>query len=299
MQKVVIITGPTAVGKTKCAIAIAQKFHTELINGDAFQIYQKMDIGTAKPSLEELSLINHHLINFIAADKAFSVADYQKAVRDILENFKNQSLLPIIVGGSGLYLESIIFDYTFNGIKHNESFEKQFADLSNQELYSLLKKTNNLLAEKIHPNNRKRVIRALELAVNNQTLGTNKKTMLYDALIIFLNDDREVLYERINKRVDEMIDQGLIEEVKSFYPNKLSNTAKQAIGYKELFDYFDGKITLEEAVNKIKQASRNYAKRQITWFRNKDYVNVIKIDQNNFTNTIEEVTTLIEQFLQN
>ena len=297
MQKVVIITGPTAVGKTKCSLAIAKHFNTELINGDAYQVYQKMNIGTAKPSLEELSLIKHHLIDFIAPDETFSVADYQKKVRQILDEFKNKAMIPIIVGGSGLYLESVICDYTFSGNKRDDSFEQQYSEYDNQSLYSLLQKNNPNLAVNIHPNNRKRVLRALELTNSNNTKGINKKTMLYDALVIFLNDDRERLYTRINNRVDKMVEQGLIEEVKSLYPDKLSLTAKAAIGYKELFSYFDGEITLDEAIAKIKQVSRNYAKRQLTWFRNKEYVKIVDIDDSNFENTIEKVQTLINDFL--
>ncbi|MBP3504589.1 MAG: tRNA (adenosine(37)-N6)-dimethylallyltransferase MiaA [Bacilli bacterium] len=298
MDKVVIITGPTAVGKTKCSLLIAERLKTEIINGDAYQIYKGMDIGTAKPSKDELSKIKHHLIDYLDPLENFSVADYQRIVRDKISEFKSKNIIPLIVGGSGLYLESVICNYTFDGKTRDHSFEEKYKNLSNEELHLLLKDLDNVSYNEIHPNNRKRVLRALEIALNNEQKGTKKKEMLYDALVIVLNDDREVLYNRINKRVDQMLEEGLLEEVKSFYPNKLGLTAKAAIGYKELFDYFDGNSTKEEAIDKIKQYSRNYAKRQLTWFRNKEYVTEVLIDVNNFNNTVDEVYSLIDKFLK-
>lgn len=297
MDKVVIITGPTAVGKTKCSLLIAERFKTEIINGDAYQVYKGMNIGTAKPTKEELSKIKHHLIDYLDPLESFSVADYQKIVRNKINEFKEKNIIPLIVGGSGLYLESVICNYTFDGKTRDHSFEEKYQDLSNEELHLLLKALDNVSYQEIHPNNRKRVLRALEIALNNEQKGTKKKEMLYDALVIVLNDERKVLYDRINDRVDKMLEEGLIEEVKSFYPDKLGLTAKAAIGYKELFDYFDGKYPLDEAIDKIKQYSRNYAKRQLTWFRNKDYVTEVLIDINNFDKTVNQVNELIIEFL--
>lgn len=299
MDKVIIITGPTAVGKTKCSLSIAERFKTEIINGDAYQIYKGMDIGTAKPTKEELSKIKHHLMDYLDPLENFSVADYQRIVRTKIEEFKNNNLIPLIVGGSGLYLESVICNYTFDGKTRDHTFEEKYKDLSNIELHSLLKKLDPVSYNDIHPNNRKRVLRALELALSNEQKGTKKKEMLYDALVIVLNDNRDALYNRINKRVDIMLEEGLLDEVKSFYPDKLGLTAKAAIGYKEFFDYFDGICSLEETIDKIKQYSRNYAKRQLTWFRNKEYVTEVFIDANNFENTIEKVFNLIKEFINN
>lgn len=298
MDKVVIITGPTAVGKTKCSLLIAERLNTQIINGDAYQIYKGMDIGTAKPSKEELSKIKHHLMDYLDPLDNFSVADYQKLVRNKIDEFKSKNIIPLIVGGSGLYLESVICNYTFDGKTRDHSFEEKYRDLSNEELHLLLKDLDIISYNEIHPNNRKRVLRALELALSNEQKGTKKKEMLYDALVIVLNDDREALYNRINNRVDQMLEEGLLEEVKSFYPDKLGLTAKAAIGYKELFDYFDGKCSKEESIDKIKQYSRNYAKRQLTWFRNKEYVTEVLIDVNNFNNTVDEVYNLIIEFLK-
>lgn len=297
MDKVIIITGPTAVGKTKCSLSIAERLKTEIINGDAYQIYKGMDIGTAKPTKEELSKIKHHLMDYLDPLENFSVADYQRIVRTKIEEFKNNNLIPLIVGGSGLYLESVICNYTFDGKTRDHTFEEKYKDLSNIELHSLLKKLDPVSYNDIHPNNRKRVLRALELALSNEQKGTKKKEMLYDALVIVLNDNRDALYNRINKRVDIMLEEGLVDEVKSFYPDKLGLTAKAAIGYKEFFDYFDGICSLEETIDKIKQYSRNYAKRQLTWFRNKEYVTEVFIDANNFENTIDKVFNLIKEFI--
>ncbi len=298
MDKVIIITGPTAVGKTKCSLLIAERLKTEIINGDAYQVYKGMNIGTAKPTKEELSKIKHHLIDYLDPMENFSVADYQKIVRAKINDFKTNNIIPLIVGGSGLYLESVICNYTFDGKTRDANFEEKYLNLSNEELHELLKELDPVSYLNIHPNNRKRVLRALELAMNNEQKGTKKKEMLYDTLVIVLNDDRDALYNRINNRVDQMINEGLLDEVKSFYPDKLGLTAKAAIGYKELFNYFDGKYSLEEAVDKIKQYSRNYAKRQLTWFRNKEYVTEVIIDVNNFNKTVDEVYSLINDFLK-
>ena len=297
MDKVIIITGPTAVGKTKCSLSIAERLKTEIINGDAYQIYKGMNIGTAKPIKVELSKIKHHLIDYIDPIESFSVADYQKIVRNKINEFKEKNIIPLIVGGSGLYLESVICNYTFDGKTRDSSFEEKYINLSNDELHALLKELDPISYDNIHANNKKRVLRALELAMNNEHKGTKKKEMLYDALVIVLNDDRDALYNRINSRVDKMLEEGLIEEVKSFYPDKLGLTSKVAIGYKELFDYFDGNYSLEEAIDKIKQHSRNYAKRQLTWFRNKEYVTEVLIEVNNFNNTVDEVYKIIIDFL--
>ena len=298
MDKVIIITGPTAVGKTKCSIGVAKHFNTEIINGDAYQIYKHMNIGTAKPSLEEMSKVNHHLIDFIDPSEAFSVADYQRIVRGKISEFKEKNLIPLIVGGSGLYIESVICNYTFDGKTRDLTFEEKFKDYSNENLHEYLRKLSEVDAEQIHPNNRKRVIRAIEILENNESKGTKKKEMLYDALVIVLNDDRDALYNRINKRVDVMLEEGLLEEVKSLYPDKLGLTAKAAIGYKEIIDYLDGNSTFDEAIDKVKQYSRNYAKRQLTWYRNKEYVTEVMINVENFDETINNVINLINEFLE-
>lgn len=297
MDKVVIITGPTAVGKTKCSLAIAEIFKTDIINGDAYQIYKHMNIGTAKPTLEELKRVKHHLIDFIEPTEEFNVATYQKMVRGLINEQIKCNKLPLIVGGTGLYLESVICNYEFKEENKDDKLEEEFKDYSNHDLYLYLDNLNHEAALNLHENNRKRVLRTIEKIRNNQSLDTKKDEMLYDALVIFLNDDRAALYERINHRVDEMMESGLLEEVRSLKKLNLSKTAKVAIGYKELFNYLDGNCTLVEAIDAIKQASRNYAKRQLTWFRNKPFVTFVDIDTVNFGQTIKTVEELIKNFL--
>lgn len=300
MKKVIVITGPTGVGKTKFSIELAKELNTEIINGDAYQIYKYMNIGTAKPTEAEKQDIPHHLMDFLDPLESFSICDYQKLVRDKIEEFHNKEMIPIITGGSGLYIDSVLYDYRFTEDARNIEDEKKYDYLSNDELHNILKTLNPESADKIHPNNRKRVLRAIELAES----GTNKEdrnqkhNKMYDFLLIFLNDDREVLYERINNRVDEMITNGLLEEVKSLYPDKLSNQAVKAIGYQEIYDYLDNKISLEEAINLIKQHSRNYAKRQMTWYRNRENVQEVFINVNNLEETKNKLINIVNEFVK-
>ena len=259
LKKVIVITGPTAVGKTKISIEIAKLLNTEIINGDAYQIYKMMNIGTAKPTEEELSQVKHHFFDLIDPSVSFSVSDYQSNIRKLIESFHQQNKVPLIVGGTGLYIDSVLRNYQFLAPKRSN--DNQYDDLSNEELHNILKNLDEDASNNIHMNNRKRVLRAIELANTQETsTRTLKNEFLYDSLIIFLNDDREKLYGRINNRVDKMINDGLIEEVKNLYPDKLGLTAKSAIGYKELYEYFDGSISKEEAIDKIKKNTRHYAK---------------------------------------
>lgn len=300
MKKVIVITGPTGVGKTKFSIELAKELNTEIINGDAYQIYKYMNIGTAKPTDKEKQNIPHHLMDFLDPMNSFSICDYQKLVRDKIEEFHNKKMIPIITGGSGLYIDSVLYDYRFTEDARNIEDEKKYDNLSNEELHDILKHLNIEAANKIHPNNRKRVLRAIELAEsgNNDEDRNQKHHKMYDFLLIFLNDDREVLYERINNRVDEMINIGLLEEVKSLYPDKLSNQAVKAIGYQEIFDYLDGKSSLDEAINLIKQHSRNYAKRQMTWYRNRANVQEIFINTNDLEETKNKLINIVNEFVK-
>lgn len=300
MKKVIVITGPTGVGKTKFSIELAKELNTEIINGDAYQIYKYMNIGTAKPTSEEKQGITHHLMDFLDPRESFSICDYQKLVRDKIDEFHNKKMIPIITGGSGLYIDSVLYDYRFTEDARNIESEKKYDHLSNEELHDVLKNLNIDSANKIHPNNRKRVLRAIELAesgTNNEDRN-QKHNKMYDFLLIFLNDDREVLYERINNRVDEMIANGLLEEVKSLYPDKLSNQAVKAIGYQEIYDYLDNKVSLEEAINLIKQHSRNYAKRQMTWYRNRENVQEVFININNLEETKNKLINIVNEFVK-
>lgn len=300
---VLCIVGPTAVGKTKLSIALAKRLNGEIISGDSMQIYRKMDIGTAKVTLEEQDGIPHHLIDEKNPDESYSVAEFQKTVRQKIAEIKSRGKLPIIVGGTGLYIKSVLYDYEFAGESQpKEVDDEKYAHLSNEELHARLLAVDEAGAKEIHPNNRKRVIRALEIF---ETSGVKKSEMIerqehqliYDAVLIGLTDERDVLYERINQRVDCMFETGLVEEVKSLYDQGISAMSQsiRAIGYKELYDYFNGSITLEECKDLIKRNSRRYAKRQYTWFNNQMDVEWFKVNVQQFSNTIDEVESFLKE----
>lgn len=294
MKKVLIITGPTGTGKTKLSISVAKRYNTEIINGDALQVYRGMDILTAKIKEEEKDGIKHHLFDILDPNEVFSIADYQTLVRKYIDDFLDQDKLPIIVGGSGLYIDSVIYDYQFSADKRNDNIEDEYKDLSNESVHNILKELNIEAANKIHMNNRKRVLRAIELAKSNNIVLDFNNNLLYDALIIYLSEDREKLYNAINKRVDKMVEEGLLEEVKELSKKEINITAKSAIGYKEFLPYLNGEITLEEAINKVKQNTRHLAKRQMTWFRNKMNCIFVEMDYNNPDETFNSIVNIIQ-----
>lgn len=303
-EKLVVILGPTAVGKTAMSIQLAKRFSGEIISGDSMQIYRGMDIGTAKITKEEMEGIPHHLIDIKNPDESFSAYEFQQLVRRKITEITTRNSLPMIVGGTGLYIQSVIYDYQFIDDSRNETIRNElYKRLENEgiePLYAELKKIDPQAAENIHPNNERRVIRALEIYYTTGETMTERKEkqqreLLYDVVLIGLTMDRDVLYKRINKRVDLMVEQGLVEEAKSFYDKGLRNVqSTQAIGYKELFDYFDGNITLDEAIDQIKKNTRHFAKRQLTWFRNKMDVNWFDMtDANAFHENLEKISEFI------
>lgn len=298
MKKVIVITGPTAVGKTKLSIEIAKRLQTYIINGDAYQIYQKMNIGTAKPTDDEKQGVIHHYMDFLDSSKTYSIAEFQKGVRECIDDLTSKNKVPLIVGGSGLYIDSVIKNYQFLEEKRSNE-QSKYDSLTNEELHQVLANLDPDKASEIHPNNRKRVLRAIELISSNvdNTSRSKKNELVYDALIIFLNDNRESLYDRINKRVDKMLADGLIEEVKNIGINNYSMTSKVAIGYKEVIQYLNNEIDYNEMVELIKKNSRHYAKRQFTWFKNQDNCQVVNINLEDFNKTIDEVYNLITVFL--
>lgn len=298
MKKVIVITGPTAVGKTKLSIEIAKRLQTDIINGDAYQIYQKMNIGTAKPTDDEKQGVIHHYMDFLDSSKTYSIAEFQKGVRECIGDLTSKNKVPLIVGGSGLYIDSVIKNYQFLEEKRSNE-QSKYDSLTNEELHQVLANLDPDKASEIHPNNRKRVLRAIELISSNvdNTSRSKKNELVYDALIIFLNDNRESLYDRINKRVDKMLADGLIEEVKNIGINNYSMTSKVAIGYKEVIQYLNNEIDYNEMVELIKKNSRHYAKRQFTWFKNQDNCQVVNINLEDFNKTIDEVYNLITVFL--
>lgn len=289
--EVVAIVGPTASGKTALSIELAKKYNGEIINGDSMQIYRGLDIGTAKITEEEMEGVPHHLLSFKEPTESFSVADYQKLVRAKIAEIQERGKLPIIVGGSGLYVQAVLFDFQFTEEQVDEVARKAYYEelekLGPEAMHAKLKKLDPQTAEAIHPNNTRRVIRALEMielsGVSKASEAQNRgEVPLYNHVIIGLgqNMSREKLYDRINLRVDIMMEKGLLEEVKGLWQQNIRGVQSiQAIGYKELYDYLDGKCLLEEAVDSLKQNSRRYAKRQLTYFRNKMDVYFVKNDE--------------------
>lgn len=278
-QKLLVIGGPTAVGKTDLSIKLAQKLNGEIISADSMQIYKYMDIGSAKVTEEEMDGINHYLIDVINPDAPFSVADFKEYGNKALNEILAKDKLPIISGGTGLYINALTCNMTFTDAEKDEHYRKYLEELAtekgNEYIHEMLKECDPISYEEIHYNNRKRVIRALEVfkltnkPFSSYNAGEDFYNSDYDVYYYVLTMDREKLYERINKRVDIMMEKGLLEEcIKLKEMDYTSNMqSMQGIGYKEILYYLEGKISLEEAVNMIKQGSRNYSKRQLTWFR--------------------------------
>ncbi|MDM5155895.1 tRNA (adenosine(37)-N6)-dimethylallyltransferase MiaA [Bacillus sp. DX1.1] len=278
-EKVAVIIGPTAVGKTKLSIDLAKELNGEIISGDSMQIYRTMDIGTAKVTKEEMEGIPHYMIDIKDPEDSFSVAEFQELVRGHIREITERGKLPIIIGGTGLYIQSVLYDYQFTDQAgdsvYRENLEKLAVERGAEYVHKKLQEVDPESANRIHANNVRRVIRALEIfhttgeTMSNQ-LEEQENELLYDVSLIGLTMDRAMLYDRINLRVDIMMEQGLLQEVKGLYENGVRDCQSiQAIGYKELYDYFIGHVSLEEAISQLKTNSRRYAKRQLTWFRNK------------------------------
>jgi len=278
-EKVLVIVGPTAVGKSALGIEIAKRFNGEIISGDSMQVYQEMDIGTAKVTEREKEGIPHYLIDIKKPDESFSVAEFQKRVHEHIKEINQRGKLPIIVGGTGLYINAALYDYQFTETKRDDSYqlkiEKEIERHGIDQVYQRLIEIDPEQAKKIHPNNERRVIRALEIYDRTGQTMTERQAehhqkLLFHTKIIGLEMARPILYQRINHRVDLMLTDGLLEEVRSLYDQGLKDAqSMKAIGYKEFIPYFEGEYELEKAVELLKRNSRRYAKRQYTWFKNK------------------------------
>ncbi|MCU4711924.1 tRNA (adenosine(37)-N6)-dimethylallyltransferase MiaA [Bacillus cereus] len=278
-EKVAVIIGPTAVGKTKLSIDLAKALNGEIISGDSMQIYRTMDIGTAKVTQAEMDGIPHYMVDIKNPEDSFSVAEFQERVRKHIREITERGKLPIIVGGTGLYIQSVLFDYQFTDdagdVIYREQMEKLALERGVEYVHKKLQEVDPESAERIHANNVRRVIRALEIFHTtgekmSDQIEKQEKELLYDVSLIGLTMDREMLYDRINLRVDLMMEQGLLEEVEGLYNRGIRDCQSiQAIGYKEIYDYFENRAPLEDAVSQLKTNSRRYAKRQLTWFRNK------------------------------
>ncbi len=286
-MQVIVIVGPTGVGKTKLSVELAKRLDGEIINADSTQIYKGLNIATAKVTEEETSGIPHHLFDIREVTEEYTVFDYQKDCRRQIEEITLRGKIPILVGGTGLYIKAALYDYQFT----QESNQYDYAKETTEELWMMLKEKDP--HTQIHPHNRKRMIRALQYMDQVGKPYSEKEktnTLLYDTFFVGLTTDREYLYMRINERVDQMVADGLIEEAKKIYDSNIRTKAIMTpIGYKELFPYFEKNKTLKECLEEIKLHSRHYAKRQYTWFRNQMPVTWFSVDFEYFQNTIDEV----------
>ena len=292
MNKIIVIIGPTGVGKTKLSIELAKKLNGEIINGDAIQVYKHLDIGSAKVKESEKENIPHHLFDIKEVNEEYSIYDYQIDCRNKIKEIQAKNKTVIIVGGTGLYIKSALYNYT---LEKTPPIKNDYEELSTEELYHLLLSIDP--DTNLDKHNRRRIIRAINYYnSSNKSITTNNdgSNLLYDAIFIGLTTDRSILYNRINMRVDKMFNDGLLEEVKSFYDKSIrEKPLMSGIGYKELYRYFDNEISLDEAIDLIKRNSRRYAKRQYTFFNHQFKTNWFNVDFDNFNNTVDEVYNFI------
>ena len=287
MKRVIVITGPTGVGKTRLSVKLAKKLNGEIINADSMQVYRGLDIGTAKITDVEKERVPHHLFDICDVHDNYTIYNYQRDARNIIDKILKKKKTPILVGGSGLYIKAALYDYKLV----EEKFHSEYENLSNEEILNEIKKYYDT---DIHVNNRKRLVRELNKIKNKSNNISNINKPLYDIVVIGLTTDRNKLYEIIDNRVDIMIKNGLLKEVKSLYDNRINSKAiKTGIGYKELYEYFNNKISFNEAIDLIKKNSRNFAKRQYTFFNHQMNVNWFNVDLLDFDNTINDVYNFI------
>lgn len=303
---IVVVCGPTASGKTGLAVELAKRLDGEVISADSMQLYTGLDIASAKPAKEEMQGIPHHMMDFLPPTASFSVADYVEMARKKIAEVAARGKLPIIAGGTGLYINSLVDNIEFDDTSSDMAYRDELRAAEKEKgvgfLLEMLREVDPESAEKLHANNQSRIIRALEVyrisgrKMSDIQAESRKNPSPYEPCMIALNyTDRQDLYDRINKRVDIMLEQGLLEEAREFFTHSDYDTAAQAIGYKELKPYFDGKATLEECVEHLKQATRHYAKRQLTWFRKDKRINWINVDK---STSSEEIIEIAENFVK-
>lgn len=301
--KIICVVGATASGKTDLAVKLAKAVDGEIISADSMQVYKNMPIATAVATKEEQEGVPHHLVEFLNTDETFSVADYVELAKSKIAEITSRGRVPIVAGGTGLFVDSLVKNISFSEVGSNAEIRNELAEKSNEELYERLLKLDANAAENIHPNNRKRVIRALELCMSGTSkTEQNENSMLidspYDALYIGIGyKDRQKLYDRINKRVDFMLEAGLENEARQML-GKQGLTARQAIGHKELQPYIDGKITLDEATENLKRETRRYAKRQLTWFRRNENINWLYADEMSRDELVKKAVDLAKNHLK-
>ena len=308
MNKIIVVAGPTAVGKTKFSLQLAKLLNGEIVSCDSMQLYKYMNIGSAKPTAEERSQVRHHLIDFVEPEEDFSVARYQKLAKASIADILSRGKQPIVSGGTGLYLNSLLYDMAFPSTPQDSSYRRHLTKMAEEQgsyfLHQMLKEQDAAAAQRIHPNNTKKIIRALErLREGEETLRPfheiKRPTQDYDAVLIGLTRNRTELYDRINKRVDSLVQQGLLEEVKQLMDMGLTteNISMKGIGYKEIMDYFLGSCSLEEAIDKVKKNTRHYAKKQLTWFRRYDKMKWYNISD--FSSDEDTIGVIVEWLRKN
>lgn len=301
--KIICVVGATASGKTDLAVKLAKAVDGEIISADSMQVYKNMPIATAVATKEEQDGVPHHLVEFLDTDQTFSVADFVERAKVLIDEITARGRVPIVAGGTGLFVDSLVKNISFSQVGSNAEIRNELAEKSNEELFEKLLALDPKSAENIHPNNRKRVIRALELCMSGTSkTEQNENSMLidspYDALYIGIGyQDRQKLYDRINKRVDLMLEAGLENEARQML-GKQGLTARQAIGHKELQPYIDGNITLDEAVEGLKRETRRYAKRQLTWFRRNENINWLYADEMSRDELVEKAVDLAKNHLK-
>ena len=294
MNRLIVLLGPTAVGKTKISIALAQRLGTEIISGDSMLIYRGMNIGTAKPTIAEQCGIKHHLIDILEPGQDYSVVDFQQQASVIIAHLNKQGKIPILAGGTGLYVKALLEGYQFHEIPSDEAYRTYLTNIAkqqgNEQVHALLAAVDLAAAKRLHVNDLRRIIRSLEIHHLTETgeyvpttaqSGSKPKELQYEVLVIGLTMQRSLLYDRINQRVELMVTAGLVAEVTKLLAQGLSVEAQsmQAIGYKEVVQYLQGKITFVDLVQTIKQATRNFAKRQLTWYRKMPYIHWVAVDE--------------------
>ena len=308
-KKAIVVVGPTASGKTSLGIYIAKKYNGEVISADSMQIYKEMSVSTAKPTIDEMDGVKHHLIDFVDITDTYSVSDYCRDAKAVFDDIISRGKLPVIVGGTGLYIDSFITNTQFFDDAQSDEIRKRLQKQANDEgldvLYNRLKDIDPDAAAKIHPNNSVRVIRALEVyeatgkTITQQTEQSHSVASDIDALYIGINySDREKLYDRINRRVDIMMENGLLDEAKSLFSGEYSATAVNSIGCKEMKPFLDGEKSLSECVEKLKMSTRHYAKRQLTWFRRNESVKWVYPDKQNEDELYSQIIEYINDFLK-
>lgn len=300
-EKVLVILGPTATGKSHCAIEIAKKFRGEIISGDSMLVYRSMNIGTAKPTAEELAAVPHHLVNILPPEANFSVVDFKEQAQNLIHQINERGHLPIIAGGTGLYIKALLEDYAFNNVEENSELRQKLmleAQTQGAEaLHARLSALDAAAAERIHPHNVRRVVRALEAALQGEAINQyGAPESPYDAVVIGLEMERQALYARINRRVDLMLAAGLEQEVRDLLNSGVNPDCQsmQSIGYRQMVWYLNGSMPYAQAVEKIKQATRNFAKRQITWYKKMPYICWLPLEaQPNYANTIGRICEIL------